>query len=599
MKAQELKEKFLSFFEKRGHKIIPSAPLVPVDDPTSLFISAGMQPLVPYLLGEPHPLGKRLANVQKCLRTDDIDEVGDNRHLTFMEMLGNWSLGDYFKKEQLGWAFEFLTSKEWLGLDPRRLYISVFEGDRDAPRDEESIAIWQDIFKRLGLSFKVGERIFLYPKEKNWWGPVGEVGPCGPDSEIFYDTKKPHKEKFGKKCHINCDCGRYIETWNNVFMEYNKTKEGKYEKLKQKNVDTGLGFERVAAILQNKDTMYETELFSGIVQKIEKLSGKSYGDSEEITYSMRIIADHLRAAVFLVADGIIPSNKERGYVLRRLIRRVTVKTVQLNIPSLRKFIPEVCQQIIDIYKDPYFIEINPSYEIYPIIGAEADDFIPLLQRGTKLLQTQPVTGKFLFDLHQTYGFPLELAQDLLSQWGKPISKKVRDEFGEERQRHQGISRRGVGKKFAGGLVERGFETTKLHTATHLFQAVLRQILGKHVQQKGSNITPERLRFDFSHPKKLTEEELKQVEDLVNQKIREDLPVRMEVMSFKEAQRQEALALFAQKYGDKVKVCSIGSYSKEVCGGPHVNSTGKIGGVKIIKSKSLGVGLQRVYAKLVA
>lgn len=582
MTAKELRKKYIDFFVKRGHKRIPSASLVPENDPTALFISAGMHPLVPYLVGEPHPLGKRLVSYQKCLRTGDIEEVGDTTHHTFFEMLGNWSLGDYFKKEAIYWSYEFLTKE--LALDPKRLSVSVFAGDEDAPRDEESYKIWRslDIPK---------ERIYFFPKENNWWGPVGETGPCGPDTEMFYDTgKKP----CGPDCRPEDGCGKYFEIWNDVFMEFNRTKDGQYEPLKQKNVDTGMGVERTVAILQGKDDNYQTELFTPIIKVIEELSEKNYAQ-KGVRRSMRIIADHLRGATFAIADGVIPSNKDRGYIIRRLIRRSVVQMMQLNIVPL-KLVPAICGQIIDLYKDLYFVDKN-SYEIHLIIGTEVDKFLPKLHRASKLLQTKQLSGKLLFDLFQTHGLPFEVAQDLLEQWGKKIDKEIKEEYEKEFEKHQRLSRKGAEKKFAGGLADHSEETTKLHTATHLLHQALREILGVHVKQAGSNITPKRLRFDFSHSKKLTEEEIKKVEKLVNEKIDQNLKVSWRIMTPEEAKKEGALAFFEKKYEEKVKVYSIDDWSKEICGGPHVDFTGVLGKFKILKEESAGAGSRRIYAVL--
>ncbi len=580
MTARELRQKFIDFFKKIDHQEIPNLSLVPEDDPSALFISAGMHPLVPYLLGEPHPLGKRLVNCQRCLRTDDLEAVGDTFHHTFFEMLGNWSLGDYFKKEMIAWALKFLTSE--LGFNKEKLSVTIFQGDADAPFDKESEKIW------LSLGFPK-EKIFPLGKKDNWWGPVGETGPCGPDSEIFYDTGQP---ACGKDCQPGCGCGKYFELWNLVFMEYERKKNGKYLPLKQKNVDTGMGVERTIAILRGEADDYQTELFIPIIEKIEKASEKTYKGNEK---AMRIIADHLKAATFAIADGVEPSNKDRGYVLRRLIRRSAVKMRQLKIVP-GKLIPKICQKVVEIYKDLYFVDKN-AYEIHPIIGEEVENFLPKMYRAGKLLQVKPVSGKLLFDLHQTYGLPFEVAQDLLEQWGKKIDKKIREEFDKEMKRHQKISRKGMKRKFAGGLADKSQEAVRLHTATHLLHQALRDVLGEHVQQVGSNITVERLRFDFTHPEKLTEKQVKKVEETVNLKIKENLPVKMEIMSLEEAKKRGALAFFGEKYGEQVKLYSLGNYSKEVCGGPHVASTGEIDNVKIVKEESAGAGKRRVYAVL--
>ena len=594
MTAKDLKKKYFDFFVRRGHKKLPNFSLVPENDPSALFISAGMHPLVPYLLGESHPSGKRLVSNQRCLRTDDIDEVGNNRHLTFMEMLGNWSLGDYFKKEQLNWAFEFLTSPQWLALDPQKIYVSIFEGDKDAPRDEESIIIWQEIYKKLEIKAKVGERIVPYPKKKNWWGPVGETGPCGPDSEIFYKTGKPHDPSFGKKCHINCDCGRFVEIWNNVFMEYNKTIEGKYEKLKKQNVDTGMGSERVAAVLQGKETVFEIELFSPIINQLEKLSKRDYAQNGR---PFRIIADHLRAATFIISDGVLPSNKEQGYVLRRLIRRAIRYGRTLQIKEV--FTPEVAEVVIKIMREEYPELEKNKKEILGALEDEEKRFQKTISRGLKQIEKhKKLDGKIAFYLYETYGFPLELTEEIAHERGQEINEQVfKKEFGE----HQELSRKGAAQKFTGGLADHSEEVTKLHTATHLLQAALRKVLGEEVSQKGSNITAKRLRFDFSWKEKLNPEQIKQVEDLVSQIIKKNLPVEMEIMLFETAKKQGAMAVFGQKYGEEVKTYRVGlkekPFSFEVCGGPHIDFTGKLGKFKIMKEEAVGSGTRRLYAKL--
>lgn len=607
MKADELRNKFIEFFVSKGHKQIPSSSLVPEDDPTILFTPAGMSPLVRYLMGEPHPLGKRLCSVQKCLRTDDIEEVGDLTHFTFFEMLGNWSLGDYFKKKAIQWSFEFLTDKKWLGLDPKKIYVSVFEGDKDAPKDKKSIKIWQEVFKKAGINAKENERIFSYPKKENWWGPAGQTGPCGPSSEMFYDTGKAHDPKFGKNCHPNCDCGKFFEIWNDVFMEYNKKPDGSFEPLKQKNVDTGMGLERVVALTEylegkiKEPDPFLTHLFSSLINQIERVSGKKYKDNKK---EFRIIADHLRASVFLVIEGVEPSNKDRGYVLRKLIRRAVVKMKQLSIIPL-KILPDLCGGIINIHDGLYFDK--KPYEIHPIIGKEISNFERTIHKGTKLLQTQQISGKLLFDLYQSCGFPFEISQELLEGWGKPVTKEQKEEFDRLLKKHQEKSRTASKGMFRGGLADHSEEIKKLHTATHLLHEALRRILGNHVQQIGSNITQERLRFDFVHPKPLTDEEIKKIEDLVNEQIKKNLKVEHEIMSLAQAKKQGALAFFGQKYPDKVKVYSIGpsppaggsgqAFSLEVCGGPHVDFTGRLGEFRIKKEESCGAGKRRIYGIL--
>ncbi len=586
MTAKDLKKKYLDFFIKKGHKIIPNVSLIPENDPTALFISAGMHPLGPYLLGEPHPLGKKLCSVQRCLRTDDIDSVGDSFHHTFFEMLGNWSLGDsaspdgigqggYWKKEAIEWSFEFLTKE--LGLNPSRLYISCFGGDQDAPKDEESAKIWQEV----GIS---EEKIYFYGKKENWWGPTGKTGPCGPDTEIFYDaTGKP----CGPKCHPNDNCGRFFEIWNDVFMEYNKTGEGKFEPLKQKNVDTGMGVERTVAVLSGLDDDYQTKLFAPIIRKIEEISGKKY---QENPNEFRIIADHLRAATFLVSDGVTPSNVERGYILRRLIRRAMDQSTKIrHIDSLKSLL----EKIINIYKRDYpELEKNKDI-IYQVIEGEKEKYSRVITKSLRYeVKTtgKKISGKEAFNLYATHG----LSPQQLRGQGYKFDQA---EFDRAFKKHQEISRVGAEKKFAGGLANHSEIVTKYHTATHLLNAALRQILGSHVFQKGSNITAERLRFDFPNPEKLTPEQIKKVENLVNQKIKENLPVKMEMMTLEKAKKMGAVAVFAERYGEKVKVYSIGDYSKEVCGGPHVDFTGKLGKFKIIKEESAGAGIRRIYAKL--
>ena len=590
MTAKELKKKYIDFFVKKGHKKLPNVSLIPENDPTALFISAGMHPLVPYLLGETHPLGKRLVSNQKCLRTVDIDKVGNSTHHTFFEMLGNWSLGDYWKKEAIEWSWEFLTKK--LNLDPKRISVSVFAGGKDTPRDEESAKIWRS----LGIS---SERIYFFPKENNWWGPVGETGPCGPDTEMFYDvTGKPH----GLGCQPEDGCGRFFEIWNDVFMEYDKTSQGKFNLLKQKNVDTGMGVERTVVVLQGKDDNYQTELFTTLINQIEKISDKKYrGENKK---SMRIIADHLRAATFAIADGVTPSNIEQGYVLRRLIRRAIVHehSLERDPPMLVDFLEAeyklkpVVNSIVAFYQNEYPHLKKMSANIDQEISEEWKRFGVGLRRGYPALvemkkkSGKVINGKDAFHLFETYGIPLEVTEQM-----KPVDRRG---FEEAFKRHREISRAGMEKKFAGGLADHSEEVTKLHTTTHLLHQALRDVLGTHVRQVGSNITPERLRFDFTHPEKLTEVEIKQIESIINKKIKANLSVKMEMMTLAEARKKGALAFFGERYGQKIKVYSIDDYSQEICGGPHVSSTGKIGGVKIVKEQAIGAGRRRIYAKLV-
>ncbi|TAN57326.1 alanine--tRNA ligase [Patescibacteria group bacterium] len=593
MTAQELRNKFLDFFKSKGHVVIPSASLVPENDPTVLFTTAGMHPLVPFLLGQPHPAGNRLVNFQKCLRTDDIDEVGDSRHNTFFEMLGNWSLGDYFKKEAIEWSFEFLTSKDWLGLDPNLLFVSVFEGDKDAPRDDESIAIWREVFKKSGIDAEIGERIFMYPKKKNWWGPAGLTGPCGPCSEMFYFTGIEHDPRYGEICHINCDCGRYLEIWNDVFMEYEKKPDGSFEPLEQKNVDTGMGLERITHILQKTASIYETDLFWPIIQKAEELLGKLYQDN---IHSFRIVADHLRASVFLIADGVSPSNIERGYILRRLIRRAIRHWYNINI-SLSGLIAELAKTIIDQYGHIYPALNDKRDRIWLELTQESEKFSKTIGRGIKefdrmIERQKSISGIDAFNLYQTYGFPLEMTMELAREKNIAINK---NEFSNEFKKHQELSRAGSEQKFKGGLADHSEITARYHTATHLLHQALRDVLGHHVFQKGSNITAERMRFDFSHPQKMTLEEIKKTEDAVNEKIKENLNVRSEVKTINEAKELGAIGLFEGKYGENVSVYSIGDYSKEICGGPHIKYTGEIGKFRIIKEEAVSAGVRRIKA----
>jgi len=581
MTARELREKFINFFVEKGHKKIPSASLIPENDPTTLFISAGMHPLVPYLLGEPHPLGKRLCSVQKCLRTGDIESVGDTYHHTFFEMMGNWSLGDYWKEEIIQASFEFLT--KILNIPAEKIFITCFVGDSDAPKDEETALLWGTV----GIP---GERIYFLGKEDNWWGPAGETGPCGPDSEMFYDTGK---QKCGSDCRPGCSCGKYIEIWNDVFMMYNKTAEGNFVPLKQRNIDTGMGVERTLAVLDGHFDDYRTELFWPIIEQLELRLKVKYNSNNEITRSLRIIADHLKASVFLISDGVRPSNKLQGYILRRLLRRSASKAFSINKDFDSKDFKSLVQIIISIYPN-YFKETN-SEEIAMEVSLEIRKFRSTIERGFKEIEKYTtITGKIAFDLYQTYGFPLEVTRELAEEKGQIINE---DEFRSEFRKHQELSRTASSGMFKGGLQDHSEIATKYHTATHLLHQALRDVLGDQVHQVGSNITAERLRFDFTYPEKLTNEQIKKVEDLVNEKIKENLAVKMETMSLEEARKKGALAFFEQKYGEQVKVYSIDNYSMEVCGGPHVNSTGEIGKVKIIKEESCGAGKRRIYATL--
>jgi alanyl-tRNA synthetase len=566
MTSKEIREKFLEFFSAKGgsasggkgHTIIPSASLIPSEtDPTVLFTTAGMHPLVPYLLGEDHFGGKRVANSQKCIRTVDIDKVGDESHLTFFEMLGNWSFGDYFKKEAIEWSFEFLTAQKWMGINPERLTITVFAGDENAPRDEESAKIWQS----LGIP---KERIFYKAKNDNWWGPAGATGPCGPDTEMFING---------------------TEIWNDVFIEYNKTAKNEYEPLKQKNVDTGMGLERIAMVLQGKDNVYETDLFAPIVAKIKQLSVVS---SQSSVVSTRIIADHIKASVFIITDGVEPSNVGRGYVLRRLIRRAIRHGKLLGIE--KDFTKKITEVVIDIYKDSYPEVKKNKEKIFEELGIEEKRFKATLEKGLKEFEK----GTDPFVLFTTYGFPIELTQEIAKEKGIEIDMK---RFNEQLKVHQEISRTASAGMFKGGLADAGEQSKKYHTATHLLLAALRKVLGKHVLQRGSNITSERMRFDFSHSQKMTEEEIKKTEDLVNEKISENLPVVCEEMTVDEAKKLCAIGVFESKYGDKVKVYSVGNFSREICGGPHVKSTGELDHFKIIKEEASAASVRRIKAVL--
>jgi len=624
MEANEIRQKFLDFFEKRGHKIIPSASLIPENDPSVLFTTAGMHPLVPFLMGEKHPLGKRLVGVQKCIRTGDIDEVGDYCHHTFFEMLGNWSLGDYFKEDAIKWSYEFLTGEKYLNLDKNRIAVSVFKGDESAPFDEESFNVW----KGLGIDEK---KIAKLPKKNNWWGPAGITGPCGPDTEIFYWVGDINNipESF------NDDNSLWLEIWNNVFMEYTKNKEGNFEKMAHKNVDTGMGLERTLAIINNLDDNYRTKLFWPIIEKIEKLSGLEYGKENdaiclekkgecfvETRKSFRIIADHVKASVFILGDekGINPSNNGQGYVLRRLIRRAIRHGKQLNIKSFIKVIADV---VIDIYKETYPELLKNKDFILNNLLQEEEKFEKTLEYGLKFLKEEidkrnlklisvgkkaefisdKIDGGWLFNLYQTFGFPFELSIEEITKHGEKFDdiNKLENDFNLELKKHQKLSQTAGAGMFKGGLADAGEQSVKYHTATHLLLAALRQVLGSHVMQKGSNITSERLRFDFTHGDKMTEEEKKRVEEIVNDKINESLPVTFVEMPKIEAEKI-ALHSFSEKYGDMVKVYSIGDeengyFSREFCGGPHMPNTALLGKFKIMKEESVSSGVRRIKAVL--
>ena len=590
--AKQLRQMWFDFFRKHGHAIIGSASLIPENDPTVLFTTAGMHPLVPYLLGEKHPAGVRLADVQKCVRTGDIDEVGDASHCTFFEMLGNWSLGDYFKDEMIPWSYEFLTSPEYLGIDPKRLAVSVFAGDADCPRDERSAELWE----KAGIA---RDRIFFLPKENNWWGPAGITGPCGPDSEMFIDNGQP---KCCDECSPACDCGKYLEIWNDVFMQFNKTVDGKYEPLKQKNVDTGMGLERTLCILQGKKSVYETDLFAPIIAAIESIGSGKYGSDEETTKAIRIVADHIRTSVFMIGDekGVACSNVDQGYILRRLLRRAVRFAKKLDIEIGKLTV--VAEAVIEEYKDVYpELEINRD-RIVNEITAEEERFERTLQGGSKefeklchYLVGDTISGKASFKLYDTYGFPIEMTVELAKEKGLKVNI---DDFNKAFAEHQQKSHAGAEQKFKGGLADHSEATARLHTATHLMHRALKEVLhDDNANQKGSNITEERLRFDFTFPRALTPEEIREVEDKVNEAIKADVPVVCEEMTVEEAKEQGAVGLFTAKYGEKVKVYTMGKYSKEICGGPHASHTGELGHFRIVKEQSSSAGVRRIKAVL--
>ena len=648
LSSNELRALFLKFFQKKGHSVIPSASVIPENDPTVLFTTAGMHPLVPYLLGQKHPQGTRLTDVQKCIRTGDIDEVGDMSHLTFFEMLGNWSLGDYFKDQMIPWSWEFLTSPEWLGIDPDKLAFTVFEGDEDCPRDEEAANLW----RKCGVK---DDHLFYLPKEHNWWGPAGVTGPCGPDTEMFIITKKP----CGPDCSPACHCGAYLEIWNDVFMQYNKQKDGSFVPLTQKNVDTGMGLERTICVLNGKKSVYETDAFTGILAKIEELCGKKYTSDDENTRAFRIVADHMRTSTFIIGDprGIGPSNVGQGYILRRLIRRAVRYGMGLGLQE--GFTAEIAKVIIDQYKAVYpELEQNKAFVLEQLTLEEgrfartlkqgekefdkvmnnlrrtreamekilADDTLAAAEEAVKthVLRPQPdmvsaieavkagdlakvkaecqkihdslnvIEGRSAFKLYDTYGFPIEITKELAAENGLTVDEA---DFAKRFEQHQATSRSGAEQIFKGGLADHSEQTTCLHTATHLLQAALRKVLGDEVHQKGSNITAERLRFDFTFGRKVTPEELAQVEALVNEAIAAKVPITMEEMTVSEAKAQGAMGLFESKYGEVVRVYTMGPYSKEICGGPHANNTGDLVSFKIIKEEASSAGVRRIKATI--
>lgn len=590
MTAKELRQKYIDFFKSKGHAVIKSAPLIPENDPTVLFTTAGMHPLVPFLMGEKHPLGKRLVNFQKCIRTGDIEEVGDKVHLTFFEMLGNWSLGDYFKQEAIEFSFEFLTSPEWLNLPIEKLGITVFEGDQDAPFDEEAFEKW----KSLGFPEK---RIARCPKKDNWWGPAGQTGPCGPDTEMFVWTGQGDAPAL-----FDPDNSDWVEIWNDVFMQYNKNADGKYVPLEQKNVDTGMGVERVACILQGKDSCYETELFLPLFNKLDEIRGIEKPSQRED--AERIIVDHVRTAVFMIADGVVPGNVDQPYVLRRILRRTILKGRDLGIEE--SFIPNLAEIVVENYCDIYPELAENSAIIEDELKREEEQFARTLEKGIREfekligrvpdhIQNKVISGKNAFKLYDTHGLPIELTEEMATKKGFKVDRKG---FDKAFKKHQELSRKGAEQKFKGGLADNSEKTAALHTATHLLHKALRQVLGDHVAQKGSNITAERLRFDFSHPEKMTPEEISKVEELVNDAISRNLPVTFEEMDLEDAKKSGAMALFSDKYGDRVKVYSIGDFSKEICGGPHCGNTQDLGVFKIKKEESSSRGVRRIKAVLI-
>ncbi len=594
MTVLELRKKYIDFFISHNHTEISGASVIPENDPTVLFTTAGMHPLVPYILGQEHPAGSRLVDCQKCIRTGDIDDVGDSSHLTFFEMLGNWSLGDYFKKDAITMSFEFLTSPKWLGIPLEKISVSVFEGDNEVPRDQEAADIWLS----LGVP---KERIYFLGRKHNWWGPAGETGPCGPDSEMFIDTGK---EPCGADCSPACNCGKYLEIWNDVFMQYEKQQDGSFAPLKRTCVDTGMGLERTATILQGKSSVYDTELFAPIFQKIQEITGYQYGDKQDVDTQMRIIADHLRTSVVILGDdrGVTPSNLGQGYILRRLIRRAIRCGRKLGMQT--PWLGEIAKVVINIYADvhPEFLqrletiikELTQEEQKFSKTLSqgehEFEKMIPNLERGKQRV----IPGRLAFKLYDTHGFPMELTQELGSEHGFTVDVEG---FHKALAKHQEASRGGAEKTFKGGLADHSEVTTALHTATHLLHESLRRVLGEHVEQRGSNITAERLRFDFSHPQPMSAEEKSAVEEMVNQQIQKSLPVTMETMSVGQAKERGALALFTNKYDEQVKVYTIGDFSVEVCGGPHVENLGTMGTFKIKKEQSSSAGVRRIKAVL--
>lgn len=589
--SEQLRKLYLDFYNSKNHAIIESASLIPENDPTVLFTTAGMHPLVPYLLGEKHPAGKRLTDVQVCVRTGDIESVGDASHCTFFEMLGSWSLGDYFKHDAIAWSYELLLDK--LEFDKDRFAVTVFAGDENCPRDEESAKRWEE----LGIP---KDRIFYLDKKHNWWGPAGMTGPCGPDTEMFIDTGKP---ACSPECSPACDCGKYMEIGNDVFMQYFKNADGAFEPLANKNVDQGMGLERMLCILNGYKSVFETDLFDFAIRKLEALSGKKYGENDGVTKAMRIIADHTRTATFLLGDrnGVSPSNVDQGYVLRRLIRRAMRYCRALEVDD--SALAEIAVLYVDKYKDAYpYIKENEG-RIVAELNAEKDKFAKTIEQGLKefekVLSHLPAgmtvfPGKTAFRLYDTFGFPIEMTEELAKERGFVLdSEGYKKAYAD----HQALSKAGAEQKFKGGLADNGVQTARLHSATHLLNASLKIVLNdNNIQQKGSNITAERLRFDFNFPRPLTQEELDKVEQLVNEQIALDVPVKLEEMTVEQAKASGAIGVFSSKYGDVVKVYTIG-FSKEICGGPHASRTGELGKFKIVKEQSSSAGVRRIKAVL--
>ncbi len=609
MTSSEIRQNYLKFFESRGHKRIEPSPLVLENDPTTLFTSSGMQPLVPYLMGQEHPKGTRLVDSQPSFRAEDVEEVGDNRHTTFFEMLGNWSLGDYFKKEEIEWLYQFLFKE--IGLNKERVHITVFEGIEGVPKDEESYNLW----KSLGIQ---EEKIHFYGDKKNWWSrfgppekmPIGEIG--GPDTEVFYEFQEvEHDPKYGDKCHPNCDCGRFLEICNAVFIQYKKTGNNLFEKLPKQNVDFGGGLERLTAASNDNPDIFKDDLHFPIIEKLQEQLGVEYGMDEKITANLRVVADHIKAATFLIKSGVIPSNKLQGYVLRRLLRRSAIKLNQIKYNSM-EVLEKLVDPVIDIYQGTGYFEIGDWDQIREVISEEVKRFQATLHKGLKEIEKlKEISGKAAFDLYQSYGFPPELTEELLRERGLDFDKQA---YQQEFEKHQELSRTASQGLFKGGLAGHSETEIKYHTATHLLHQALKDVLGPEVFQKGSNINPDRLRFDFSFNRKMTDEEIKKVEEIINQRIHEDLKVDQMMMSVSEANQKNAIGLFNNKYEKEVSIYGIGPnheldpkakdqrnragyYSLEFCGGPHVSHTGVIGGIKIEKEEAVAQGIRRIRAVL--